>query len=217
MTRVQLGADVRCDGNVVGTVGDVVVDPVARRLTHVVLRTSDEEARLIPATVVVEGHRGVLLTCTPEELKAFEQIREFAYLELDERPHGDGKTDIGVQELFAVPQYEATELGDYVGDFESLVGVTYDRIPKGDAEFRRTSDVVDAQGEHLGHVDGLVVDGGVLTHVVVEHGHLWRKRDVAIPIELVAALETDTVAVSVPRSELKALPRSRPGRPLRFH
>jgi hypothetical protein len=189
-----------------------VIDPATRRLTHVVVQARDNVARLVPLALVAEGDEGrkeLALTCTAEELAALEPIREFAYVQVGELPTGDERTDVGVEDMLAMPYYEATELGDYAGETDSGVGITYDRIPKGEVEIRRSSPVSSADGHHLGHVDGLVADGDEVTHVVLERGHLWGKRDVTIPIGAVAKVETDAVTLGLSKDEVGALPSVR--------
>jgi hypothetical protein len=77
--------------------------------------------------------------------------------------------------------------------FDDHVELAYDRVPRGTVEIARDSAVVDADGHRLGHVEGFVVgDDGTITHLVLEHGHLWRRRDVTIAIG-----DIDTVANGV--------------------
>ena len=54
-----------------------------------------------------------------------------------------------------------------------------------------------------------VVDGDHITHIVLERGHFWGRRDVTIPISAVAEVKTDVVALSLTRDEVGALPASR--------
>ena len=52
--------------------------------------------------------------------------------------------------------------------------MTYDRVPKGEVEIRRSSAVTSADGHDLGQVDGFLVDGEAhITHFILERGHLW--------------------------------------------
>jgi uncharacterized protein YrrD len=89
---------------------------------------------------------------------------------------------------------------------EDHVQWSYDRIPKGDVEIRRASPVTSSDEHHLGHVDGFVVDGeGQITHLVLEHGHLWGKREVVIPIGAVASVGTDSVVLSLSKDEVGRL------------
>ena len=82
----------------------------------------------------------------------------------------------------------------------------YDHIPKGDVEIRRASPVRSADGHHLGHVDGFLIDGpDHIGHLVLEHGHLRGKREVVIPIGAVARVETDEIVLALSKDEVGAL------------
>jgi hypothetical protein len=84
--------------------------------------------------------------------------------------------------------------------------MTYDRIPKGEVEIRRASEVRSRDGQRLGRVDGFLVDGDdQITHVVLERGHLWGRRDVTIPIGSATQVEMDSVTVSLTKDEVAAL------------
>jgi hypothetical protein len=62
----------------------------------------------------------------------------------------------------------------------------------------------------LGEVDGFVVDtDDQITHLVLERGHLWGRREVTIPIGAVARVETDAIALSLTRDKVGALPEAR--------
>lgn len=214
--RLPLDASVRCGEDAVGTLGDVVIDPAARRLTHLVVETGPSDARLVPIGLL--EHRGgvrrdVLLTCTAAELGRLTAVREYAYLPVDQLPQGDEDSDVGVEDVTTMPYYDVTEFGDYAGEFDSNTGVTFDRIPKGDVELRHASDVYTRSGDHLGHLAALLVDDDRITHVVLTRGHFWRKRDVRIPIDVVAKIETDTVTVELSKEEVAELPTLSPRRP----
>ena len=86
--------------------------------------------------------------------------------------------------------------GDAV-DIDPHLMLSYDRIPMGEVEIRRASSVTSADGHHLGHVDGFVLDSEQqIAHVVLEHGHLWGRREVIIPASAVDRVETDEVALT---------------------
>ena len=86
----------------------------------------------------------------------------------------------------------------------------YDRVPKGEVEIRRASAVTAADGADLGHVDGFVVDqAGHISHVVLERGHLWGRREVTIPVGAVERVENDVVVLRLTRGEVGALPSHR--------
>jgi hypothetical protein len=53
----------------------------------------------------------------------------------------------------------------------------------------------------------LLVDGDdQITHLVLERGHLWGRREVTVPIGAVAHVATDSVEVSLTKDEVGALP-----------
>ena len=63
-----------------------------------------------------------------------------------------------------------------------------------------------SDGHDVGHVDGLLVDADEqITHLVLEHGHLWGRREVAIPIGAITKVETDAVTLGLSKDEVGAL------------
>jgi hypothetical protein len=84
--------------------------------------------------------------------------------------------------------------------------VVSDRVPVGEVEVRRGEHVHATDGP-IGRVRGLVVDPGDhhVTHVLLDEGHLWGKKEVAIPIGAVTGV-TDGVRLSLSRDEVRDLP-----------
>jgi sporulation protein YlmC with PRC-barrel domain len=84
--------------------------------------------------------------------------------------------------------------------------VTYDSIPPGQVEIRR-GDHVQATDGHIGRVQGLVIDrrSGHVTHVLLQEGHLWGRKDVAIPVSAVAST-SDGIQLSISKQEVEDLP-----------
>jgi hypothetical protein len=65
---------------------------------------------------------------------------------------------------------------------------------------RRQSPVSSAAGRQLGHVVGfLVEEREQISHLVLEHVHLWGRRQVAIPGNAIERLENDEVVLRLPR------------------
>ncbi len=210
--QLRLGTHVRCEGKVIGEVADVVIDPVSRRLTHVVVEANDSEARLVPASLVSDGDTDaheLVITCTRDEFDELRSVLEFSYVSLDEFPAPDGNSDVGVETVISMPLYGAEEFGDYAGEVGSSVGLAYHRIPKGEAEVRRSSAVISADEHQIGSACGFIVYDGRVTHVVLERGHLWGTRDITIPIDAVEAIETDELRLSITKDEVSALPSVR--------
>jgi sporulation protein YlmC with PRC-barrel domain len=192
-----------------GTLADVVIDPAKRRVTHVVVRAGDPDpaARLVPLGLVSDASGKVALTCTAQDFEQLESIQGYAYLPVDERPAPDSEWDVGVEDVVMMPSYQGADLGVYTAEIDPNVGVTYDRVPKGEVEIRRSSIVLSSDGHELGTVHAFDVESGAITDVVVERGHLWWKRSVQVPIASVATLETNAIGLGLTKAEFGKLPR----------
>jgi sporulation protein YlmC with PRC-barrel domain len=81
-----------------------------------------------------------------------------------------------------------------------------DRVPVGEVEVRRGEHVHATDGA-IGRVQGLVVDPGDhhVTHVLLDQGHLWGQKRVAIPILAVTSVE-DGVRLNLTKAAVRDLP-----------
>ena len=178
-TPLQLGLPVRCTDGRVGSLSDVVIDPNERRISHVVVEAPNGAARLVPADLLVHGPapgQAVFLSCSIEDVSSRATIRSYSYVGLEELSRVDNRSDIGVEDLQIVPSFGATEFGDFGADPWTGYAMTYDRIPPGSAELRRGSVAVSVDGDEIGTVEGFLVAGDRLTHVVLRHTLLDRHR-----------------------------------------
>ena len=66
---------------------------------------------------------------------------------------------------------------------------------------------VHASDGQIGLVEGLVIDPGSqrVTHVLLQEGHLWGRKDVAIPISAVTRAD-DGIEVSLSKQQVQDLP-----------
>lgn len=206
--RLELESRVDCADETFGKLVDVVIDPTTRRVTHLVVEPDHNHwlARLVPAELAEgkdDGSGAVALRATVEDVRRLPPVHEVSYLRLDGFPVDDPDWDVGIEEVLALPYYPAYDLEPAPIDYT----ITYDRIPKREVEIRRASAVASAEGHRLGHVDGFLVDREeLITHVVLEQGHPWERREVAIPIGAVARVETDAVTLRLSKDEVAALP-----------
>jgi sporulation protein YlmC with PRC-barrel domain len=221
--RLEIGDRVRCTDGVYGELADIVIDPLEKRVTHLVVQPEqgEGEARLVPIQLAKgsggDEQRELELECSLDEAQGFESVHEAAYLRLGERPAEDPNWDVGIEEVLGLPYYAGLGYagleGQYPGEVDSHVTMYYDRVPKGEVEVRRASAVVSADGHSLGEVDGFLVDADEhITHFVLERGHLWGRKEVTIPIGAVARVESDAVHVALSKDEVGALPAVRVGR-----
>jgi hypothetical protein len=71
----------------------------------------------------------------------------------------------------------------------------------------RRGEHVHATDGDIGHVKGLVIDprSRHVTHVLLQEGHLWGRKEVAIPIGAVAGVD-DGVRLRIARQDVQDLP-----------
>ena len=111
-----------------------------------------------------------------------------------------------ITEMLGLPYYQGLDMpSSGVLTYDRGVDVRYERVPKGEIEIRRRSPVMSSDDHALGHVDGLVVDEGQVVAVVLEHGHLWGKREITIPIGAVDHVDADGVSLSITKDQVEAL------------
>jgi sporulation protein YlmC with PRC-barrel domain len=219
--RLEIGNRVSCTDGVYGELADIVIDPLEKCVTHLVVRPEQDEgeARLVPIRLAKgrdSGQREIELECTLVEAQELESVHRAAYLRVGESPAEDPDWDVGVEDVLAMPYYYAGQgnVGQE-GQASELAPMTvsYDRVPKGEVEVRRASAVISADGHSLGEVDGFVVDSDKhITHFVLERGHVWGRKEVTIPMGAVARVENDAVYVALSKEEVGALPAVRVGR-----
>jgi sporulation protein YlmC with PRC-barrel domain len=210
--KLELRSLVRCTDGLFGELADIVIDPITRRVTHLVVEPDGRHAlaRLVPihlATAANGSPPAVSLRCTLADARELPAVQDFAYLRLGELPPNDPDWDVGVENVLALPYYGYAGFGEPLIDYDPHISMTYDRVPKGEVEIRRASDVTSSDGHHLGNVDGFVIDSDdQITHVVLERGHLWGRREVTIPIGAVTRVTTDAIAIRLTKDEVGALP-----------
>jgi hypothetical protein len=214
-----IGADVSCRDGVCGKLSRVIIDPVACSLAHLVVQPAEksEPARLVPAGLVERDAPGIALRCDKAHFSTLERAVETEFLD----------TDVGGAPYLAdergwMPYSTVTGGvgggGMLPGMFPDARGVpepwkiTRERVPAGTVQVRRGERVHAVDGD-IGRVRGLVVDPDSrhVTHVLLDEGHLWGKKEVAIPIGAVTGV-SDGIRLSLTKEDVRDLPPVDPGR-----
>lgn len=211
----MLGTAVECSDGPFGELVDIVIDPLAREVTHVVVEPHHRHwmARLVPIGLLAAevGDGALALACTIDEARKLEHVEHSSFVPLsDPVPVQDPDWDIGAQGVLLHPYYALDPFSH-----DATVTAVYDRIPKGEVEIRRASSVRSADGHELGRIDGFIVDDDEhITHLLLEHGHLWGKREIAIAIGDIVRVRRDAIELTLTRD---AVGRLEPVRVRRWH
>ncbi|HTX82308.1 MAG TPA: hypothetical protein VME44_09030 [Streptosporangiaceae bacterium] len=200
-----IGVQANCTDGSCGHLTRVIVDPVARALTHLVIRPPLRHGldRLVPIELAEPTSGDVRLRCTRAEFDQLDPVEETEFL-----PGSYGYVPYGPAEASAWPFYG---LGSAAMNAEIAAevphAVRYDAVPLDEVQIRR-GDHVHATDGAIGRVQGLVIEPAShhVTHVLLQEGHLWDRKQVAIPIRAVSAMEPEGIRLSISRSEVGDLP-----------
>jgi hypothetical protein len=192
----------------------VVIDPVARAVTHLVVEPKHgrEKGHLVPINLAAPTTDGIVLACTTAEFEGLDEAEEMQFI-----PGGSRQFGYGQDQMLSWPYYGLGIGSSGMGGLRGGVGlgssgvpapqvITNDRVPLGEVEVRRGEHVFATDGA-IGRVRGLAVHPGdhCVTHVLLDEGHLWGQRRVAIPISAVKDVE-DGVRLSLTKDEVRDLP-----------
>ena len=219
--KFTIGSEVACTDGVCGELSRVVVDPVARAITQLVVgpRHRRGAGRLVPIDLVASTGKDIRLRCTTDEFHWLDDAEETQFL-----PGASGEWGYEQEQMLSLPYYGLGMTG--MGAVGGLGGVgmggigtsmgmgrgpgphaiTFDRVPVGEVEVRRGEHVHATDGP-IGRVQGLIIDPSDhhVTHVLLDEGHLWGEKRVAIPIGAVKRVD-DGIRLNLKKDEVRDLP-----------
>jgi sporulation protein YlmC with PRC-barrel domain len=202
----RIGADASCSDGACGHVNRIIVDPVAREVTHLVVdqKNRNGSSRLVPVDLVDATTGQLRLRCTLPEFQALQPAQKTeAVPDLDPTGGEDSPRRVN----FLPASFGAFAPGMRgPGRQETPREVTVDSVPSGEVDIRRELTVCATDGE-IGQVQGLVVEPGGhhVTHVLLQ-GHRWGRKEVAVPIGAVTKIGTLLVHLSLTKHQVKDLP-----------
>lgn len=202
---IPVGVDVHCKDGLCGRSTYVLINPVQKEITHLVVKEegSPHTERMVPITAVKETAADViLLRYSKEELEALDPFIEEEYIredlpDPDSAPAGFSTGAGGSYMVWPYATPTRTE----------MVRVETKRVPIGELAIKRGTPVEATDGT-VGHVDEFLVDPCCehVTHLVMREGHLWGQKDISIPVDEIERMEEGTVYLKLSRREIEALP-----------
>lgn len=190
-----VGTPVACSDGPCGEILRLVIDPRLRVLSYLVVEPKHRRGtgRLVPVDLVAVSNNEIRLHCTKQDFLKLSFAEETIFLSSD-----GNSSDERVGQMLLETQ---TGVGDLLGTF--LPPVEYDTLPLGDVEVRRGERALAVDG-NAGTVIGVVVDSDQhhLISVLLREGHLWRRRDVALPGSAVAGVDAG-VRLNIAKEEVR--------------
>jgi sporulation protein YlmC with PRC-barrel domain len=195
----KIGADASCTDGACGQVSRIIVNPITREVTHLAVDPEYRRGpgRLVPVDLVNATTGQIRLRCTLAEFQALRPAEE-----------GGGVPDLDpTGHLGNPPNQVRWILGPVHDPGDAGHGVSVDYVPSGEVDIRRELTVCATDGE-IGQVQGLIVEPGGhrVTHVLLQEGHIWGRKEVAIPIGAVTKIGTLLIHLSLTKDQVKDLP-----------
>jgi len=163
--QFTIGARARCTDGHCGEVRRLIIDPATETVTHLVIQPGhrQEAGRLVPVHLVESTDGEIRLRCTRADFDKLGHAVERDLVAGPEYPQTAGR-----QSMTAAALRQATVLEDVIPVGEKEVG---------------PGDRVHAVNGEIGRVQGFLVSPGDdrVTHVLLQEGHLWGRKKVAIP------------------------------------
>lgn len=194
---IRIGESVRSpDGRRLGKVVAAVASPTLARLTHVSVEPLGNlvPPRLVPVSDLRAGEDTLVLTRADAWPEAYEHTYDLEYLPPDQRSRVSLPIPYEPDELLVLGMLDEPE---------GVGPVLHDHVPEGEEPVMAGTPVRARDGA-IGHLAGFLVDptSDRVSHVLLRHGHLWGRRTVLLPIELVQAVDEGELLVDATRDQL---------------
>ncbi|MGA7192059.1 MAG: PRC-barrel domain-containing protein [Anaerolineales bacterium] len=182
----------------------VLVNPVAEKVTHMVVRedASPNTEYIVPVeTVSATIVDTIQLRCSKAELKKMNHFIQTEFVEEKVPSSGflAGNGMYGMGSYYYLPYVTS--------DGKAYESVRTQQIPPGELAVHRGTRV-EAKDGYVGKVDEFVVNkkNGNITHLVMREGHPWGRKDVIIPLSAMDKTLDGTMFLTLNKHEIESLP-----------
>lgn len=202
--EIPLNAQVECTDGVWGHSVFVLINPVTDQVAHVVVKANSfpNTEYIVPISLVNETITDTIrLHCSQAELEKLEEFNQTTFIQerVPESAFGVTGGMIGLGSFYYMP-FVTREITVFVPE-------NVQQIPLGELAVRRGTHVEATDG-FVGKVDEFVVnpENSQITHLIMREGHLWGKKEIAIPIAALGETREDTVFLKINKEQVEALP-----------
>ena len=200
---ISINATVICTDGECGKTIRVIINPLKKKITHIVVREKGLLAgmeQLVPIEDILESTPDEIhLRCTLKEFFSLESFSEYEYI-----PGTENFLDFE-QDHYSMHPYVLPDLEDDL-EYEPHYA-KIERVPHGELSFRRGATVHASDGK-IGQVDEFLVspEDHLISHLVLREGHLWDKKLVSIPVSEIDHVEANQVFLKLDRLAIEQLP-----------
>jgi len=194
--KFPLNVDVHCTDGLCGRSTHIILNPVTEQVSHIVVKEEQSPGveRLVSVKLIAStAAKVILLNCTKEIFAKLELFNQPDFIYTDIPQHA---TDPSL-----------TLLWPFVVPVKRIVDDKVRRIPPGELAVRRGARVRATDG-WVGRVDEFVVGlfSGNITHLVLREGHLWKEKDITIPVDQIDHIKENIVYLKIDKNTITSMP-----------
>ncbi|MCB9419882.1 MAG: hypothetical protein H6667_08765 [Ardenticatenaceae bacterium] len=203
---IPLDVEVFCSDGSCGRSTAVIVNPVSREITHVVVATQEmlHSEYLVPVELIEGGETdSILLSCRRNTLATMEPFHKVKFVRLSDLEEGD-------RPPAKIPEAHLSYawLWPYItaeGGYGAYVNV--EQIPHNELAVYRGAHVEAVDGR-IGQIDEFIINpqNDHITHLVLREGHLWGQKDIMVPVSAIERVEPDVVYLKLNKDAIENLP-----------
>ena len=208
MKEIPLDATVICLDGECGESSHVIIEQNSHKVTHFVVKSSDlleSHKYLVPIeTVVTTSHNSVELCCTKEELAAMPPFTEMRFFNPTTSQY-EPLQNFDEEAIYHSSSYLTWSDPLYGQDMLSMP-IETELIPDGEIAIHRGASIEATDG-HIGKVEEFLVDpqDRHLTHLVLQEGHFWHKKELTLPISVIARMDEERIYLKLDKKAVKSL------------
>ncbi len=216
--RFKTDATVKsADGQDVGHLDRVVIDPQTNEISHLVVRKGwlFTEDKVMPIDMVaLSTEDNLTLHSAAGDLEQLANYQETHYWPADQAPLDDGRVSTVPATGYAPTYYWYPPFGGVAPMAASTfttgmndVASTRTNVPEGTVALKDGAKVIDRDEDHVGDVEQVLIGSQAdrATHFVISQGLLLKTRKL-VPTSWVQSYEADRVKLAVDKDFLNRLP-----------
>ncbi len=196
MIDLPTKAEVHCSDGAVGLSTYVIVNPINRQMTHLVVKSLHPPFKevIVPVDQVKETTPDLIrLMCTRNDLSMMEHFEYEEYIRTESPEY--------LSWPYVMPE------GFYPEVVVKFIPVKHQNIALGEVAVRRGARVEATDG-FVGLVDELLINSNNMqvTHLVLLERHIFKNREVTIPVSQIDRVDEYTVYLNLDRQSIEQLP-----------
>jgi sporulation protein YlmC with PRC-barrel domain len=209
-TKIQFQKNavvVDSNGQQIGSLHRVVVDPNTKVLTNIVIRTGalfNQEERVVPIDCIAETTPDlIILSEDVKDLKNFLPFEEEHIVDIEEHVEHSSPGASVQPTLYGSPLFGVVPQTRIDEEFATRVD---QNIPEGTVAMREGAKVISADGKNLGTIERIFTDitDEQITDLLISQGKI-KKKTKLVPIEWVNNINEEEVSLLVNKISVDSL------------